>query len=68
MTAGGWSEPDMVIKYTKDYGKDQEDIIKQMENDYLKGADVRIYQDKKELLRIVRDHPELISKMLEAII
>ena len=58
----------MVIKYTKDYNKDQEDIVKQMEYDYLKGADTKISRDKEELLRIIREHPELISKMLEAII
>ena len=36
MTASGWAESDMTIRYSKAYEKEQEDIVNQMEDDYMK--------------------------------
>lgn len=67
MRAGGWAEPDMVIRYSKAYDDDQEDIVKQMEDDYLKSGNAAPSQDTEELLRIIQDNPELLAKLLAAV-
>jgi len=67
MTAGGWAEPDMVIKYSRAYEKDQEDIVNQMEDDYLKSEKAAPPSDAEKLLRIIQDNPELISTILSTI-
>ena len=64
MRAGGWAEPDMVIRYSKAYDDDQEDIVKQMEDDYLKSGNATPSKDTEELLRIIQDNPELLAKLL----
>lgn len=64
MRAGGWAEPDMVIHYSKAYDEDQADIVNQMEDDYRKAGDTKPSQDTEELLRILQDNPELVTKLL----
>ena len=64
MTAGGWAEPDMVIRYSKAYEKDQEDIVTRMEDDYLKSEKATPPSDAETLLRIIQDNPELIQTIL----
>ena len=66
MQAGGWAEPDMVIRYSKTYDEDQVDIMNQMEIDSLKAEGIDTSQDIKELLRIIQDNPELVAKLLAA--
>ena len=66
MTAGGWAEPDMVIRYSKAYEKDQEDIVNQMEDDYMK-AEKAPLSDVEKALRIIQDNPELIKTILSTI-
>ena len=66
MSAGGWAEPDMVIRYTRDYEKDQDDITKRMEDDYLKKRGAKVLGDEEQVLQIIRDHPELIPQILSA--
>lgn len=67
MRAGGWAEPDMVIRYSKAYDDDQVKIAQKMEEDYHKGGDAKPQQDAEELLRIIQDNPELLTKLLAAI-
>lgn len=67
MRAGGWAEPDMVIRYSKAYDNDQAEIVQQMEDDYLKGEDTESPQDTEKLLRSILDNPELVTKLLAAI-
>ena len=67
MRAGGWAEPDMVIRYSKAYDEDQLQIAQQMEEDYRKGGDTKPLQDAEQLLRIIQDNPELLTKLLESI-
>ncbi|MCL2084577.1 MAG: tyrosine-type recombinase/integrase [Oscillospiraceae bacterium] len=67
MRAGGWAEPDMVIRYSKAYEDDQVDIANQMEDDYLKAGDAKPPADTEELLRIIQSHPDLITKLLAAV-
>lgn len=67
MRAGGWAEPDMVIRYSKAYDGDQVDIVNQMEDDYRKAGDAGTSQDTEALLRIIQDNPELVAKLLAAI-
>ena len=64
MRAGGWAEPDMVIHYSKAYDEDQADIVQQMEADYRKAGDTEPPQNTEELLRILQDNPELVTKLL----
>jgi integrase len=64
MKAGGWAEPDMVIRYSKAYEEDQVDMVNQMENDYLKTEDAKPPTDTEELLRIIQNNPDLIAKLL----
>ena len=64
MTAGGWAEPDMVIRYYKVYEQDQVDIANQMEDDYLKSEKEAPVSDAEKLLRIIQDNPELIKTIL----
>ena len=64
MRAGGWAEPDMVIRYSKAYDEDQVDIVNQMEEDYRKGGAAGVPPDTEELLRIIQEHPDLITKLL----
>jgi len=66
MQAGGWAEPDMVIRYSKAYDEDQVDMVNQMENDYLKTGDAKPPTDTEELLRIIQDNPDLVTKLLTA--
>jgi len=67
MQAGGWAEPDMVIRYSKAYSNDQVDIVNQMEDDYLKSENSNPHSDTEKLLRIIQDNPELISTILSNI-
>lgn len=64
MRAGGWAEPDMVIRYSKAYDEDQVDIVEQMEEDYLKTGYTKPSPDTERLLRIIQDKPELVIKLL----
>ena len=66
MAAGGWAEPDMVIRYSKAYEKDQEDIVNQMEDDYMKSEKAPL-SDVEKALRIIQDNPELIKTILSTI-
>lgn len=66
MQAGGWAEPDMVIRYSKAYDEDQVDIVNQMEDDYLKAGNAKPSPDTEELLRIIQSHPELVTQLLAA--
>lgn len=67
MRAGGWAEPDMVIRYSKAYDEDQVDIVNQMEDDYLKTGDEKPSQDMEALLRIIQDNPDLLTKLLASV-
>jgi hypothetical protein len=67
MRAGGWAEPDMVIRYSKAYDNDQIDMVNQMENEYLKTGDAKPSADTEELLRILQSHPDLVSKLLATV-
>lgn len=67
MRAGGWAEPDMVIRYSKTYDEDQVDIVNQMEDDYRRGGDTEASQDTAKLLRMLQDNPELVTQLLAAI-
>lgn len=67
MRADGWAEPDMVIRYSKAYDDDQVKIAQKMEEDYHKSGDAQPQQNTEELLRIIRDNPELLTKLLAAI-
>lgn len=69
MRAGGWAEPDMVIRYSKAYDDDQTEIAQQMEADYLKSerGNAELPQGTTELLRIIQEHPELVAKLLETV-
>lgn len=67
MRAGGWAEPDMVIRYSKAYDEDQVDIVNRMENDYLKSEKACIPSDTETLLRIIQDNPELASTILSTL-
>lgn len=67
MRAGGWAEPDMVIRYSKSYDEDQVDIVNQMEDDYRKGGEAEVPQDTAKLLRMLQDNPELVTQLLAAI-
>lgn len=67
MRAGGWAEPDMVIRYSKAYDEDQVDIVNQMEDDFRKAGDAGASQDTEALLRIIQDNPELVAKLLAAV-
>ena len=65
MKAGGWAEPDMVIRYSKTYDNDQADMVNQMEADYLTTTgNAKPPVDTEELLRIIQDNPELLHKLL----
>ena len=66
MTAGGWAEPDMVIKYSKAYDEDQLNIVRQMEEDYLGGERgiTQGTQDKQALLQFITENQELIKELL----
>ena len=66
MRAGGWAEPDMVIRYSKAYDEDQVDIVNQMEEDYRKGSDAEVPQDTEKLLRMLQDNPDLVAQLLAA--
>lgn len=57
----------MVIRYSKAYDDDQVKIAQKMEEDYHKGGDAKPQQDAEELLRIIQDNPELLTKLLAAI-
>lgn len=46
---------------------DQVKIAQKMEEDYHKGGDAKPQQDAEELLRIIQDNPELLTKLLAAI-
>jgi len=67
MTAGGWAEPDMVIRYSKAYEQDQVDIVNQMEDDYRKSEKTNPSLDTEKLLRIIQDNPELIGTILSTL-
>lgn len=67
MRAGGWAEPDMVIRYSKTYDKDQVDIVERMEDDYLKTEYAKPSLDTERLLRIFRENPELVAKLLATV-
>ena len=67
MKAGGWAEPDMVIRYSKAYDNDQVDMVNQMEADYLNNGDAKPPVDTEELLRLIQDHPELVNRLLAAV-
>ena len=67
MRAGGWAEPDMVIRYSKAYDDDQVDMVNQMEDDYLKSEKVNPPSDAETLLRIIQDNPELVSTILSTL-
>ena len=64
MKAGGWAEPDMVIKYSKSYDEDQENIVKQMEADYFGSTDSQGIPNNQALLRFITENSELISQLL----
>jgi Phage integrase family. len=66
MRAGGWAEPDMVIRYSKAYDEDQIDIANQMEADYMNDGDEKPSLDKEALLRIIQDNPNLLTELLAA--
>ena len=67
MRAGGWAEPDMVIRYSKAYDEDQVDMVNQMEEDYLKSEKANPPSDAETLLRIIQDNPELVSTVLSTL-
>jgi hypothetical protein len=67
MRAGGWAEPDMVIRYSKAYDEDQVDIVNQMEDEYRKARDAKPLPDTEELLRIIQSHPELLTQLLATV-
>lgn len=67
MRAGGWAEPDMVIRYSKTYDEDQVDIVEQMEDGYLKAGNTKPSPDTERLLRIIQDNPELVIKLLASV-
>jgi len=66
MTAGGWAEPDMVIRYSKTYQEEQSNIVQKMEEDYLKEDSEAVTPDKQVLLQFIAEHPELINELLSA--
>lgn len=65
--AGGWAEPNMVIRYSKTYNKNQVDIVEQMEEGYLKTGYTKPSPDTEKLLRIIQDNPELVIKLLASV-
>ncbi|HBU11339.1 MAG TPA: hypothetical protein DEB31_00960 [Clostridiales bacterium] len=67
MKAGGWAEPDMVIRYSKAYDEDQVNIVKQMESDYRGSVDApQATPDPQALLQFITANPELITAILSA--
>jgi len=66
MKAGGWAEPDMVIRYSKAYDEDQTNIVQQMEEDYLGNESGVGIPDKEVLLQFITEHPELLNELLAA--
>ena len=67
MRAGGWAEPDMVIRYSRAYDQDQVDIAEKMENSSQKDGNTEVPQDTQALLKKILDHPEVLSQLLEII-
>lgn len=67
MRAGGWAEPDMVIRYSKSYDQDQAAIAEQMEKDARKGDNAEPSQDTQALLQKLLDHPEVLNQLLAVI-
>ena len=67
MRAGGWAEPDMVIRYSRAYDQDQVDIAEKMEKDSQKEGNTEVPQDTQALLKKILDHPEVLSQLLEII-
>ena len=67
MKAGGWAEPDMVIRYSKTYDEDQIDIVNQMEADHLKAGNGIPSTDTERLLRAILDNPELLTKLIASV-
>lgn len=65
MAAGGWAEPDMVIRYSKTYEEDQVNIAKQMEDDYQSNEEPES-PEKQALLQFITENPEILSKLLAA--
>ncbi len=67
MRAGGWAEPDMVIRYAKTYDQDQALIAEQMEKDAHKEGNTGASQETEELLQKILDHPEVLSQLIQAL-
>ena len=63
MAAGGWAEPDMVIRYLRDYDEDQRRIVQQMEEDYLNPRDA---QKHGALQKFIADYPELVVELIKS--
>jgi len=66
MRAGGWAEPDMVIRYSKTYDEDQVNIVQQMEDGYREKGDGAGTPDKQALLQFITENQKLISEILAA--
>ncbi len=64
MAAGGWADPEMVIRYSKTYDEDQEYIVQQMENDYLKTTQPSNDPEKEKILSYIVENPEVINEIL----
>ena len=67
MRAGGWAEPDMVIRYAKTYDQDQALIAEQMEKDAHKEGNTGASQETEELLQKILEHPEVLSQLIQAL-
>ena len=67
MRAGGWAEPDMVIRDAKTYDQDQALIAEQMEKDAHKEGNTGASQETEELLQKILEHPEVLSQLIQAL-
>lgn len=64
MAAGGWTDPEMVIRYSKTYDEDQEYIVQQMEKDYLKITQPNSDLEKEKMLSYIVENPGVINEIL----
>jgi len=67
MAAGGWAEPDMVIRCSRTYEQDQEEIAKKMEEGFLKADNTPKETEEEKLRRLMQDNPELVRTLFPSL-